>query len=107
MLVSPALEREQGTFSLVMATGVLHHLDDERAARLYELARRALRPNGRLITYDGCFVPEQSKTARWLLSHDRGKFVRTREAYLRLASARSLEWKPICGMTCFASLTLT
>jgi SAM-dependent methyltransferase len=81
-----ALEREQGTFSLVMATGVLHHLDDERASRLYELARLALRPNGRLITYDGCYVPEQSRIARWLLSHDRGEFVRTREAYLRLAS---------------------
>jgi SAM-dependent methyltransferase len=81
-----ALEREQGTFSLVMATGVLHHLDDERTSRLYELARLALRPHGRLITYDGCYVPEQSRIARWLLSHDRGEFVRTREAYLRLAS---------------------
>jgi SAM-dependent methyltransferase len=82
-----ALEREQGTFNLVLATGVLHHLDDERASKLYELARLALRPNGRLITYDGCYVPEQSRIARWMLSHDRGKFVRTREAYLRLASA--------------------
>lgn len=83
-----ALEREQGTFNLVLATGVLHHLDDERASRLYELARLALRPHGRLITYDGCYVPEQSKIARWMVSHDRGKFVRTREAYLRLASVR-------------------
>lgn len=81
-----ALEREQGTFSLVLATGVLHHLDDERATRLYELARLALGPNGRLITIDGCYVPEQSRIARWLLSRDRGRFVRTREAYLRLAS---------------------
>jgi SAM-dependent methyltransferase len=80
------LEREQGTFTLMLATGVLHHLDDERASKLYELARLALRPNGRLITYDGCYVPEQSRIARWLLSHDRGKFVRTREAYLGLAS---------------------
>jgi SAM-dependent methyltransferase len=81
-----ALEREQRTFNLVLATGVLHHLDDERASRLYELARLAMRSNGRLITCDGCYVSEQSKIARWLLSHDRGKFVRTREAYLRLAS---------------------
>lgn len=83
-----ALEREQGTFNLVLATGVLHHLDDERASRLYELARLALRPQGRLITYDGCYVPEQSRIARWMLSHDRGKFVRTREAYLRLVCVR-------------------
>jgi SAM-dependent methyltransferase len=83
-----AVEREQGTFNLVLATGVLHHLDDERASRLYELARLALRPNGRLLTYDGCYVPEQSRIARWMLRHDRGKFVRTREAYVRLASVR-------------------
>jgi len=80
------VEREKGAFSLVLATGVLHHLDDERAARLFELARVALRQDGRLITYDGCYVPEQSKLARWVLSKDRGKFVRTRDEYVRLAS---------------------
>jgi SAM-dependent methyltransferase len=82
------IEQEQGTFNLVMATGVLHHLDDETAGRLFDLARLALKPEGRLVTYDGCYVPEQSKIARWFLSHDRGNFVRTQAEYLRLASAR-------------------
>jgi SAM-dependent methyltransferase len=81
-----AIERERGAFDLVLATGVLHHLDDERAARLFELARLALRHGGRLITYDGCYVPEQTRLARWVLSKDRGKFVRPRDEYLRLAS---------------------
>src|SRR6478752_1907792 len=49
------IEQERGSFSLVLATGVLHHLDDERARKLFELARLALAPNGRLITYDGCY----------------------------------------------------
>jgi SAM-dependent methyltransferase len=80
------VEQEQGTFNLVFATGVLHHLDDETASKLFALAQLALRPGGRLITYDGCFVPGQSRIARWLLSNDRGKFVRTRAAYERLAS---------------------
>jgi cyclopropane fatty-acyl-phospholipid synthase-like methyltransferase len=78
---------ERGQFDIVLATGVLHHLDDERAARLFELARLALKPGGRLITYDGCYVPEQSRMARWVLSQDRGKFVRNRDEYVRLASA--------------------
>jgi len=81
-----AIEQERGTFDLVLAIGVLHHLDDERAAKLFELARLALRPDGRLVTCDGCFVPEQSRIARWALEKDRGKFVRPREEYVRLAA---------------------
>ena len=81
-----AIEQERGTFDLVLAIGVLHHLDDERAAKLFELARLALRPDGRLVTCDGCFVPEQSWIARWALEKDRGKFVRHREEYVRLAA---------------------
>ena len=77
---------EIGQFDMVLATGVLHHLDDDEAARLFKLAREALKPGGRLITYDGCYVPDQSRLARWVLSKDRGQYVRTREEYVRLAS---------------------
>jgi len=65
---------------------VVHHLDDAGAARLFQFAQRALRPGGRLITLDGCYVPGQSAVARWLLDHDRGKFVRDAAAYRQLAS---------------------
>jgi SAM-dependent methyltransferase len=88
------IEEERGSFDLVLAIGVLHHLDDVRAARLFELARQALRPSGRLVTYDGCYVPEQSRVARWLLARDRGKFVRIREDYVRLASTRFSKVEP-------------
>jgi cyclopropane fatty-acyl-phospholipid synthase-like methyltransferase len=81
-----SVETERGQFDLVLATGVLHHLDDDRAKRLFEVARTALRSDGRLITYDGCYVPEQSRLARWILSNDRGQFVRTLDEYVRLAS---------------------
>jgi SAM-dependent methyltransferase len=82
-----AIGEEQGTFDLVLATGVIHHLNDAQATGLFDLASRALRPAGRLITFDGCYVPQQSPMARWLLAKDRGKFVRRQEDYLRLASA--------------------
>jgi SAM-dependent methyltransferase len=88
------IEGEQGTFDLVLAIGVLHHLDDGQAAKLFDLARLALRPSGRLVTYDGCYVPQQSRIARWLLTKDRGKFVRPREEYLRLARARFSKVEP-------------
>lgn len=80
------IEGEHGTFDLVMAIGILHHLDDLQAGQLFALARRALGPNGRLVTFDGCYVSGQSRVARWLLARDRGQFVRTREDYVRLAS---------------------
>jgi SAM-dependent methyltransferase len=88
------IEGEQGTFDLVLATGVIHHLDDAQAAKLFDLASLALCPAGRLVTFDGCYVPQQSRIARWLLARDRGKFIRTREEYMRLALARFSKVEP-------------
>ncbi len=82
-----SLNGEQGSFDLVLATGLVHHLTDCEAARLFEFARTALRPDGRLVTFDGCYVPNQSRLATWILDNDRGKFVRTRAEYERLAAA--------------------
>jgi SAM-dependent methyltransferase len=81
------IEQEAGSFDLVLATGILHHLDDSRALSLFELARKALKPTGRLITFDGCFVAGQPKLAKFVVSRDRGAFVRQPEQYSRLASA--------------------
>lgn len=81
------VEQERGTFSLVLATGVLHHLDADTAGKLFDLARLALSPNGRLITFDGCYVPRQSTVARWMLSRDRGQFVRNQSEYEYLAGS--------------------
>jgi len=73
-------------FDMVLATGVVHHLDDDEALQLFELARSALKPAGRLITLDGCYTERQSWLTRFILSIDRGKYVRTRDQYLGLAS---------------------
>jgi len=71
---------------IVLATGLLHHLNDDEASRLFELASSALKPSGRLITLDGCYVKGQSWLARLILSKDRGKYVRTQDEYLSFAS---------------------
>ncbi len=83
-----SLDGEQGSFDLVLATGVVHHLADEEAQKLFTFARFALRPHGRLVTFDGCYAPGQSRLAKWILSKDRGKFVRTVPNYARLAEAQ-------------------
>ena len=84
--VGTTLLPQEGWYDIALATGVVHHLDDEVAGRLFHLARRALKPEGRLITFDGCYEPGQSAFARWMLDHDRGKFVRRQSDYTRLAS---------------------
>jgi SAM-dependent methyltransferase len=72
-------------FDLVLALGVLHHLDDGKAGRLMTLAAKGLGPAGRLVTLDPAFTPGQPRIARWLARRDRGRHVRTPEGYRRLA----------------------
>jgi SAM-dependent methyltransferase len=74
---------EPASFDIVMAHGVIHHLDDAAALGV---ARAALKPTGRFVSLDGAFVEGQSRLARIPLRNDRGKFVRSPEAYAALAS---------------------
>jgi SAM-dependent methyltransferase len=79
---------EMGAFDIVLALGLLHHLDDAEADDLFRLGYAALRPGGRMITMDGCYLPKQSRIERYLLESDRGRFVRTEDEYLKLAQRR-------------------
>ena len=74
------------SFDIVIAHGLLHHLDDREATEFFSLARAALRPGGRLVTADGCYLAGQSRIARLLLQMDRGRHVRTEAEYVALAS---------------------
>ena len=85
--VDDSLPVPAGGFDVVIAHGLLHHLDDDEARSLFRVARRALRPGGRMVTFDGCFSDDQSAAARLFLRLDRGKHVRTRQAYEALARA--------------------
>lgn len=79
-------ELPSSDFDLVLATGVLHHLNDDDAIQLFKLAKSTLKPEGRLITLDGCYMKGQSWLARFILSRDRGKYIRTKDQYINLAS---------------------
>ncbi len=83
--VSPAAIDERASFDLVLSVGVIHHLSDEEALELFELSRSALKPQGRLVTFDGCYVRDQARLSRFIVSRDRGHYVRTEEAYVALA----------------------
>jgi cyclopropane fatty-acyl-phospholipid synthase-like methyltransferase len=85
--VSQHAVHELGTFDIVLALGLVHHLEDAEAKDLFRLGHTALKPGGRMITMDGCYVEKQSIAKRYFLSRDRGRFVRTQEQYERLAHA--------------------
>lgn len=73
------------SFDVVIAHGILHHLDDEEVKALFKIARTAMKPGGRLLTFDGCFSDDQSWMSRFFVSRDRGRHVRRWEAYEALA----------------------
>lgn len=99
-------------FDVVVASGVLHHMEDNMAKAYVRLAYAALRSRGgRLVTIDPCWAPNQNPVARFLISRDRGQNVRDAEAYEHLAASsfstrkitvRHKAWIPYthCFMEC-------
>jgi hypothetical protein len=67
-----------------MANGVIHHLSDETASEMLNLACHALSLSGRFVTIDGVYFAGQSWLSSLVASLDRGCFVRTKDAYLAL-----------------------
>lgn len=101
-------------FDVVIASGLLHHLEDSEASELIDLAHTALAPGGRLVTIDPCLVPGQNSIARFLITRDRGRNVRSETGYRDLVTgifdqvSVSIEHKAWIPYThCFTECTKT
>lgn len=92
-ILSPKDLQNLPTFDLVLAIGLLHHLDDESATALINIAYNSLKPGGRLVTIDPCLVANQNPIARYLILKDRGQNVRTRDGYSALISTVFSEYR--------------
>lgn len=73
-----------GTFDLAVAFGVLHHVPDAVVRELAAFAADRLEPGGRLVTIDPTLMDGQRTIARGIAKADRGKYVRSPEAYVGL-----------------------
>jgi SAM-dependent methyltransferase len=71
---------------IVMAVSVLHHLDDKEAADCIRFAHDALKRGGRMICHDACWIPNQGAFSKYIMSHDRGRNIRTEQQYRQLAA---------------------
>ena len=74
-----------GDSDIVIGLGILHHLDDEDAEHCIRFAHRALKHGGRFVSLDACWVSNQGFLSRYIMSKDRGRNVRTEQAYRQLA----------------------
>jgi len=72
-------------FDVVVLAGVLHHVSDSEAVSLLAALRDALKPGGKVVTLDCCYVLNQSRIAKFLIDNDRGKFVRDPASFESLA----------------------
>ena len=72
---------------VVLANGVLHHIDDDEAKKILEFAYRALKDNGRFIFYEPCYLIWQSGISAYFMSRDRGQNIRTEQEWKELASS--------------------
>ena len=71
---------------IVIGLGILHHLDDADAEHCIRFAHRALKPTGRFVCLDTCWVSNQGFLSKYIMSKDRGQNVRTEQAYRQLAT---------------------
>lgn len=79
--------KKSSYFDVVLAVGILHHLDDSEAMELFEMSWDVLKSRGRLITLDNVAYDGQPWIERYIMSKDRGKHIRNKEEYLALASS--------------------
>jgi SAM-dependent methyltransferase len=74
-----------GTFDVVIAKALLHHLDEHEIRGLLDTTRRLLNPGGRFVCFEATFTPDMPRTSRWVVSKDRGQSVLAPEGYAAIA----------------------
>ena len=74
---------------MVLSNGLLHHLPDDEVIEVLELTKRILKPNGRLVCLEATYLAHQAKLSKWIVSTDRGRYVRSEQ-----------EWKELLSRAC-------
>lgn len=80
------LPGEPGSYDLVFALAILHHIDDAQARPLVANMLRLVKDGGRVVTFDSVRLPNQNPIARLLNALDSGLNIRTAEGYVSLAA---------------------
>jgi SAM-dependent methyltransferase len=71
-------------YDIILAVGVLHHLDEGSAKLLFKVAQKVMKPKGQLYTLDPCYKEGMSRLIKFTVSIDQGHYVRYGNEYLKL-----------------------
>lgn len=74
-------------FDVVLADGLLHHLNDTEAFDLFRIAKKTLKPDGFMVTVDPAIVDNQKLIDKLITSTDRGQHIRYPEGYKIIAES--------------------
>ena len=61
---------------LATCIGLLHHLEDKEARQVISFARENLKPGGRFVSIEPCFLVRQTAISTWMMAQDRGQNIR-------------------------------
>ena len=74
----------ENDFDIVIASDILHHLNNTDVMNLIEVAKKSLKPNGHFIAVDPIKTEQQNTVEKYLMKNDRGKYIRAKEENLNL-----------------------
>jgi SAM-dependent methyltransferase len=83
---SPQVRQCAQGADLFLSLGVFHHLTDQQIGEILNLARGCLRPNGCFVFYEPCFSAQDDWIGRLFMRLDRGKNIKTDDAWRALVS---------------------
>ena len=75
--------------------GVFHHVNDEIASEMLDLASKKLKKGGVLLTLEPLWYEGQSGFRKWLMSKDRGKNIKQEADWKSFYQTNAADWADI------------
>ena len=85
--VNEMLLPENEQYDVILADGLLHHLNSNEAKELFRIGYRVLKPNGLMLTVDPVLIKNQGAVDKFIISMDRGQHIRRGEEYKKIAES--------------------
>ena len=82
--VGSGTSEQDDRYEVILAFGLVHHLDDQEVVSLIHDVKGLLTQTGKLFLLDPVYCEGQSSLSKFVVSTDRGRNVRTTEHYLKL-----------------------